>query len=238
MTSFDDGGRLLQTLQHPTSVFLGGRSRSLLNWVGYALASNNPGGFVWTDVELPGEERDPNDLLARSPLPPGHFGAVTIDELRLDHVAGNAALGGLVRSESPGDAVERLADFLRLPEHTRRLISGLPREGPPVLLVLSNAQRVMAYYPAESVAPVVRAIVGAGASLLATWAEAPPPGRWGFDHVWQVEGWEASRWSEAVLTVEKPEETGPVPAGTRFHLRELPFVAAALSHGLGSSSPA
>jgi len=218
--------------RQPTSVFLAGASRPLLNWVAFALASGTSGGFLWTDVRLGGEVLDPLDPLARGLIPPDRFNSVDAEELKRDDFAGNLAVGGLVRSDEASDFARKFADFLRLPPHTRGLISKLPREGSPAVLVLSNAHRLVALYPTETVGPVIRSIVAAGASLLLTFADAPPDGRQAFDQVFHLEGNGPAMWRDAVLRIEKGSSSGPLRNGAVVPLKTLPEVASVLGRSL------
>jgi len=215
-----------------TSVFLCGDSRPLLNWVAYALIAAHSAGLVWTNIQLEDEVPDDADLLSTKLLPPDRFLTVSPKELAPDDFAGNVALGGLVRSDEPPDVVRRFADFLRLPLHTQALLSRLPRDGTAVVLVLSNGHRIAALYTTATVAPTVRSIVEAGASLLMTWADAPPGGRLAFEHVLHLRGNAPAAWRDAVLRVEKGSSSGPLRTGAEFRLGDWPMVASILGKSL------
>lgn len=212
----------------PTSVFLSGGSRPLLNWVAYALTARHRSGLVWTDVRLDGETLDDDDLLGRDLLPKERLLTVSPGELARDELPGNVAVGDLVRSDERPEAVQRFADFLRLPRHTRDVISRLPREGSAVI-VLSNGHRIVALYPTAKAGPTVRSIVEAGVSLLMTWADAPPAGRLAFEHILHVTGNEPAAWRKAVLHVERGGPAGPLRTGSDVRLGDWPAVTAVLS---------
>jgi hypothetical protein len=116
--------------------------------------------------------------------------------------------------------------------HTQRLLSAGPSGGPPMVLVLSNAHRLVALYPTDSVAPVVRAIVETGAILFMTFADSPPEGRLAFDTVMHVEGNDPMSWNEATLRVEKGPASGPLRAGSEHRLGQLPPIASVLANRL------
>ena len=219
----------------PTSVFLSGGSRALLNWVAYALVEPHRGGFVWTDVHFDGEVRDDGDLVNRDLLPRDRFYAVLPGRLGRDDFSGNVALGGLVRSEALSEGVRRFADFLRLPPPTQALISRLARrstEGGPAVLVLSNAHRVIALYPRETIGPTLCAVLDSGLSVLMTWADARFAGRFEFEHALHLEGSDLKGWRRAVLVVEKGASTGPLRQGSEVVLGEYPPVASVLDQFL------
>jgi hypothetical protein len=215
-----------------TSVFLCGSSRSLLRWVAYAFVADRPGGFVWGHVRMEGEVLEDTDLLKTQHIPEDRFVSVSPSELVRDELAGNVALGGLMRSEGEGEHVRRFTDFLRLPKQTRDLFSRLPREGPSPVLVLSGGQRLAAFYSLETVGPTVRSIVQFGGSMLMTWEEAPMAGRFEFERVLHLTGYEPSKWRDAVLTVEKGWSTGPLQTGAELPLKDVAPVASVLGRTL------
>lgn len=215
-----------------TSVLLCGSSRSLLHWVAYAFVADHPGSFLWGHVRLEGEVFEDSDILKTQLIPPGRFITVSPGELARDELAGNVALGGLLRSEAEEEFVRRFADFLRLPAQTQDMISRLPREGPSPVLVLSGGQRLAALYPSETVGPTVRSIVQFGGSMLMTWAEAPHEGRLAFERVLHVRGYEPSKWRDAVLTMEKGWSTGPLRTGAELRLGDVAPVATVLGRTL------
>ncbi len=165
-------------------------------------------------------------------IPSDRFIPVLPGELARDELAGNVALGGLMRSEAEEGLVRRFADFLRLPSQTQDMISRLPREGPSPVLVLSGGQRLAALYPPEKVGPTIRSIVQFGGSMLMTWAEAPAENRLEFERVLHVRGFESSKWRDAVLTVEKGWSTGPLRTGAELRLGDVAPVAMVLGRTL------
>jgi hypothetical protein len=217
------------TFDRPTSVVVYGSSRPLLNWVAYALASAADSGFVWTDVRLQGEVLADADPLARNLVPPDRLYVVHPYELMPNDAAANMAVGGIVRGGEPPDTLGRLVEFLRLPLGAQRLLARGSSGNRPVVLVLSNAQRLVAVYPSERLAPVLGAIVGAGGSLLMTFADAPPASHRAFETRLYLEGDDPKLWKGAVLRVEKGPATGPLRAGSEYRLGDLDLVAAVLT---------
>jgi len=217
-----------------TSVFLSGSSRPLLNWVAYALVAERPGGFLWGHVQLEGEILDEGDLLKTQLIPRDRLIIVSPIELVRDELAGNLALGGLVRSEKADDSVRSFADFLRLPAQTQEMISRLPREGPQPVLVLSGGHRIAPYYSAETVGPTIRSIVESGGSMLVTWADTLVAARLEFERVLQLKGDEPAKWRDAVLKVEKGWSTDPLRSGAELRLGDLPGIASVLSRAWSS----
>ena len=217
----------------PTSVFVSGNSRPLLNWVAFALASSSDPTFVWTDVRLRGETVDPKDPLASNVIPEDRLSLVNADQLTRNDAVANMAFAGVIRSDEPPENVRRLTDFLRLPSHTQELLAATRRRGRPPVLVLSNAHRMVALYPTDTVAPVVHAIVDSGAILLVTWADAPPEGRLAFTHILHVDGGAPSSWRQATLKVEKGGARGLPGEGSASPLGQVGPVAEILTRHLG-----
>lgn len=216
----------------PTSVVIYGTSRSLLNWVAYGWVSAADREFAWVNVRLRGEVQADIDPLSRNLVPPDRLHPVYADELVPNDAATKMVIGGAVRDEESSDAVRRLMDFVRLPSLTQRVLSRALPGGLPMVLVFSNAHRVVAFYPTESVAQVVRAVVNSGAILLSTFADAPPEARHAFETILHLEGNDPKEWKQAILKVEKAPSDAPFRAGLRYRLNEVPPVAAVLTRDL------
>ena len=217
-----------ELFQRPTSVILCGSDGPLLDWVVFALASRAPGGYYWTDVRLEGQPADTGGPLGRRAVPEDRLSVVSPQELTTNDALANAAITGGLRPEERLSEIERLADFLRLPSHTQALIATQRTSGEPAVLVLSNAQRLAPLYPADTVPPVLRAMVAAGVSVVLVFADAAPKARVEFENVWHLDSAELSRWHEAVLRIEKANTRPPLSTGSKVSLRDLPAVAETL----------
>jgi len=216
----------------PTSVVVYGTSRPLLNWVAYAWASAVDPRFIWIDVRLPGEVLATVDPLSRNLIPPERLNVVHPHELVANSVVTNVAIGGVVRDEESADAVRRLVDFLGLPSITQEVLARAPVGGPPMVLVFSNAHRVVAAYPPKAAASVVRAVVDSGVTLLSTFADAPFEARHAFDIILHLEGSDPKEWRRATLRVEKGPSVDPLRPGSRFGLGEFEAIASVLARDL------
>lgn len=217
-----------RTFDRPTSVFISGGNRSLLNWVALAFAAESNPEFVWTDVRLHGESLAASDPLAQGRVPDARLSVVFAEELVRNDEAAKIALGGVVRADEPPENVMRLVDFLRLPTHTQRQISKLPKEGPPMVFVLSNSHRMAALYPPGTVRPVVRAIVAAGVILIQTFADASPEGRFDYDTVLHIEGDDNGSWKTATIRVEQAPPSSRLTAGSVQRLSDFPPISTVL----------
>lgn len=214
--------------ERPTSVFVHGSNRPLLNWVLYAILVRADPDYLWTDVRFSGEVLDSSDPLARKVVPESRLSVVPPEELRVGEHPPRAAWSALHPDEDP-DAVRRVADFLRLPPHTQEMIARVRRSGRTPLLGISNGHRLVGLYPIELVEPTLKSILDSGVSMVMTWADAVPGGSSAFDFVLGVEGSDPEGWKEATLRCALGTSRGRVRAGRSFCLADLPPVAEELS---------
>jgi hypothetical protein len=214
-------------------VIILGSDRRLLNWVAYAFASATDRHFLWVDVRSMGEVRADPDPLSRNLVPEHQFAAVRAVDLAPSDARANVAISGVVRDDETPENLQRLMDFLRLPERTQAALSTVVVGGGPSVVVLSNAHRLGAFYPVEIVPPLLRAIKESGATVIMTFADAPNEGRFAFDMVLHLEGSDPAAWRQAVLRVEKGSASGPFPTGSTCRLADVEVVRAALSSQLG-----
>lgn len=206
--------------ERPTSVFLHGSSRPLLNWVMYALLVRADPEFRWTDVRLTEEVLDPLDPLSRSVVPDERLSIIEPDVLQRTAVP-HATVATMIRSDEPAESIGRTLDFLRLPGHTQELISRTPIGPRPAQLGLSNAHRLAALFPTATIRPTLRGILDSGVTLVMTWADAPPAGRRAYDFVIGVEGAGPKAWKDARLRCEIGGSSGRMRAGAQARLSEL-----------------
>lgn len=220
MGTAESGCLIPEVCRRPTSVFLHGINRPLLNWVMYAILHRSDPRFIWTDVRFEHEALDPQDPLSTRVVPPEQLSVVAPGVLRRTAGPGQPRPSLIHPGEHP-DEVRRLVEFLTLPEHTQRLISHVDGQDRVPVLGLSNAHRLAAIFPTEVVAPTLRGILGAGVSLVMTWADSVPGGSSAFDFVLGVEGSEPLAWREAVLRCTLGISEGLVRAGRFYRLGDL-----------------
>ncbi|MGD1100162.1 MAG: hypothetical protein ABR888_07485 [Thermoplasmata archaeon] len=213
--------------QRPTSVLLHGSDRPLVNWVMYALLVRTNPNFVWTDIRLSEEVLDPLDPLARKVIPKRQLSVIGPDVLRRNPEP-TSDLTTVIQKDEPGDLKQRLMAFLQLPEHTQDLISRIPKEGLVPLLGLSNAHRIAALFPPDTIRPTLKAIMDSGVSLVLTWADALPGSAREFDFVLHIEGLGTSSWRSATLRCDQGNSSGKIRVGKRFRLGDLPPIAEVL----------
>ncbi|MGA7476821.1 MAG: hypothetical protein WBW47_06335 [Thermoplasmata archaeon] len=213
--------------ERPTTVVLHCSDRPLVNWVMYAMLVRANPNFIWTDIRLTGEVLDPLDPLARHVIPVRQLSVVQPKTLQLN-LEPPSALTTMIHTDESGDLKQQLRSFLRLPEHTQDLISRVPKEGLVPLFGLSNAQRIAALYPPETIRPTLQAIKDSGTSMIMTWADALPGSVKEFDFVLRVEGLGPKSWRSASLRCDRGSSSGPVRVGKRFRLGDLAPIAEVL----------
>lgn len=232
MDSTSDPRSPVELFSKPTSVFLCGNCGAVLNWVAFAIASRVPGSYYWIDVRHGGQLLDPLDPLARGAIPTDQLSVHLPGELAPNEPAAGAATPGGVQPGERAVEPEQRADFLRLPPPVQALVLAKRSQEPPMVLVLSNTHRLAAFYPSATVGPVVRAILALGVSMLFTFADAPPEGRFAFEHIWQLQAIDPLFWRQARFRVERGDASDPVPPGAEIELERLPVVSAALAEVL------
>jgi hypothetical protein len=236
--AFPEGHSVFSELfERPTSVYLGGTNRALLNWVAFAAAQESPRGYVWTDVRLRDQLLDEESPIGRRVIPPERLRVVSPAELAPLESPKSRQTSRLQHADESPETIARLVQFLGLaPRPSEGHAHPSANDGPPMLLILSNAHRIAALYPTAKVGAVLQAIVASGGTLLLTFADAPPAGRMSFQYALQLEGGDLRDWRRAVLHVEKGSPSGPLRSGSRFPLFDLPPVLRTLSQHLGSTT--
>jgi hypothetical protein len=213
-----------ELVQRPTSVFLHGSSRPLLNWVMYSLLDRSHPDFRWTDVRLRDERLDPLDPLARHVVPESRLSVIEPIELQPSPDP-SASFSRVIRPDESVESVRRTLDFLRLPSHTQDMISQVSTANPPAQFALSNAHRLVGLFPSSTIRPTIQGILDSGVSLVMTWADASPRESRTFEFVIGVEGLGPASWKDAVLQCEIGRSTGAIRAGARLGLANLEPIA-------------
>jgi hypothetical protein len=218
--------------RHRTSVLLFGENRSLLDWVAYALASQETPEFLWTDVRLRRQPQTAEGPLALNLVPEERRHILETHELLRTNAVSKMAIAGVIRGDEPPDDLQLLVDFLRLPPRLKAMLSTARSVDRPTTIVLANGHRMAAHYPAETVGPVIRAIVATNTILLMTFGDVPGEGQKAFETTLRVEGNDPMQWRQATIRVERGAEDGPFRTGSTHRLGELERIAAVLSRDL------
>lgn len=213
--------------QRPTSLFLQGSNRPLLNWVLYAIVVRSDPNFHWTDLRRPNDVVDPLDPLAQHIIPEDQFRIVRPEAVR-PNPEPSASISTTIRPDEPRDLVRRLVDFLWLPSRTQDLIARTTSPGRTAIFAVSNTQNFVGVFPNEALQPVLRAILNSGASLAMTWDGDMPARSQAFEFVLSLEGEGPRSWKDARLRCILGNSDGAVRAGTILRLGDLTPVAKVL----------
>jgi hypothetical protein len=186
------------------SALVYGSDRDLVNLVLYALADEVSPRFRWLEVRTPDEPSSAWDPVRMGWIGPERVWSIdAVEGLALDHVRANAAIFELVRSDEPPVTLQRLADFLRLPETMQRIVGELSPASAPHLLAVANADRVAGSIPDSTLGPILDALEWARCSLFAGFVGPNPPANAHFSHVVRVAGGSPARWQETQLYFER-----------------------------------
>lgn len=211
-------------------MFVYGRPRTLVNLVLFALAEATNPEFQWVEIGMPEEGRPPLDPAALGWVPKGRLWVVEHpDSLRPDDLSANRALFGLIRSDEPPEALAQVAEFIRLPDVSQRILASRPPDGQPGAVAVVNAHRVMSTFSADRVPSILEVHRNAGFSVLVGYTESAGPGKALFDFVFRLDGDGATDWKNALLVCEKGIASGPLRDGRPVHLEEIPILAELLS---------
>jgi len=214
----------------PSSVLVYGPSRALVNLTLFALAQATTPEFQWLDIGVPGEERTPVDPVRLGWIPEERLWLIERpDALRPDDLTANLALFGLIRSDEPPTTLAQVAEFLRLPQVSQRILATRPSDGRPGALAVTNAHRVMAVFPPDRVPPILSVHRNAGFSVFVGYADSAGPGRFLFDFVIRLDGEHAAGWKSSQMVCEKGITAGPLRDGRPVRLSEIPIVARVLT---------
>ncbi|MGA8542236.1 MAG: hypothetical protein WB947_01640 [Thermoplasmata archaeon] len=231
MAGFTVSGVFPGELHEATSVFVAGTDRLLLKWVAMALLEPYSARAYWTDVRLEGEELEPDDPIQTKAIPADRLHVLLPRQLQQDETdarRAEAAAAVMLHADEPRESVRRIFQFLRLPEHSQQRIVSTFSGDEPAILVLANAQRLGGLYTSDAVAPMVGAIVDAGACIVVLWSEALPGARSAFDVILQVDGSGPAAWKSARIRCEKGLAAGPLAHGVTVRLGDLASVATVL----------
>ena len=219
----------------PNSVIVYGPARSLVNLTLFAFAEATNPQFQWVDIGLPGEESVPSDPVTLGWVPEERLWRVDRPEsLRPDDLTANLALFGLIRSDEPPAALAHVAEFLRLPDLSQRILASRSPNSTPNVVAVTNSQRVMSTFPPKRIVGILNVHLQAGFSVLVGAAEAGTEGKSLFDFVFRIDADGPNSWSTAQLVCERGIHSGPLTDGRPVRLEEIPLLAAVLSQAFGA----
>ena len=217
----------------PTSVFVYGDSRPLVNLTLYALATNTNPEFQWVEIR-------PKDVVPTSvdPFPLGWIPRDRVwivdppSDLRPNESGAHLPIFDMVRHDEPSEELHQLTDFLHLPDRSQTILARHAPLDRPGVVAVSNAQEVQAAFPSGLVPSILNIHRRAGFSVLVGWGTDASEGRSLFDYVFRLERPKspADGWRDAVLVCEKGISRGPLAGQGPVRLTEIPQLARVLSN--------
>ena len=213
----------------PSSVFVYGTSRPLVNLTLYALATHTNPEFQWVEIGALSEDRMPCDPVRLGWIPGSRLWVIDRPkELRpgADHLP----IHDLIRSDEPEEVLGHFSDFLRLPDTSQRILTATSPERPGVVAV-TNAQRVQQSFPFEVVPSILNVHRRSGYSVIIGFGEHPGAGRDVFDFVFRLQGQDLEKkdWKGMELVCEKGIDSGPLKESRPVRLDQIPLIANVVS---------
>lgn len=169
----------------PSSYFLRGRDRLRLDQVAARIARYLDRGFVWLDFQDPARDEPTRAPALEGLLGAGHLRVID-DPVRVrgHDPAASGALWSMLRPDEDPTTVQRITDFLGLPEMLQDLLGAVGGEGSTRrAIVMANVERlagVTALGPAYF-RSMNRAFNRAGVTMIATEVGRGASERYGFD---------------------------------------------------------
>lgn len=218
--------------RRPTTVFVGGRSRPIVNGVAFALAELIDLTPFWLDVRASGAGSDGPDPGSTGWIPPDRlFVSEGGHGLEPEAPGAESALWTIVRSDEPASVLSHLTDFLRLPELIQEILSAAsPNQGPKAL-VAANTDRVSHLFPrtADGLQRFLGTLAASSLSIIAAHTGAVGTSRFGFATVFRLDVETPAEWMEGKIVCEQGIDQGPFAVGRTNRLSDVPSISRVLS---------
>lgn len=223
----------------PCSIFVYGDCRPVVNGVAFAMADMLDLAPLWLEVRDGGGGHDGPTVASAGWVPPERvFLSEAGSGLEPNDGVANLALGSIVRSDEPAEALTELTDFLRLPELLQEAIGRAMPAPSPRAIVLANVERVEQLFPREpgSLHRFLHSILTRSVSLVAAHTGPPREQRFAFSAVFRVHASSFASWGLGSIECEKGLKRGPFSVGRLCGLSDIPSIARVLA-GLEGSKP-
>jgi hypothetical protein len=212
----------------PTTIYVSGPSRAVVNGVAFAFAEMIDLAPFWLDVRDPTAQSDGPDPGSTGWIPPDRL-FVSEGGRGLEVAPENLgkALWTIVRSDEPESVLSHLTDFLRLPELIQEILSATGSGLGIKALVAANTDRVAHLFSrtAEGLQHFLGTLAASHLSIVAAHTGTTVPGRFGFATVFRVDVESPARWSEGTIVCEQGIAHGPFAVGRANRLSDVPAIA-------------
>lgn len=212
----------------PTTVFVGGTSRPVVNSVAYAIAEMIDLTPFWLDVRDAAQSPDGLDPATTGWIPPDRmFVSEGGRGLEPEALVAGASLWKLVRADESPALLSQLKEFLQLPEVIQEILSAASPKSGPKAVVTANSDRLVHMFPKtpEGLQRFLTSIAGASLSIVAAHTGAPVQARFGFKTVFRVDVETPARWMEGTIVCEQGIAQGPFALGRSNRLSDVPGIA-------------
>lgn len=221
----------------PTTVFVSGPSRSVVNGVAFAFAEMHDLTPFWLDARSGKAPSDGPDPVSLGWIPSGRlFISESGHGLELGSPADVRTLWTIVRSDEPASVLSQLTDFLRLPELIQEIVSAAAPTGGPKALVAANSERISHLFPqtAGDLRRFLATLTASSLSIVAAHTGPPGPARFAFETVFRVEVKNPAAWQKGTILCEQNTLAGPFSVGRSDRLSDIPGIARVLIGLLGT----
>lgn len=224
--------------ERPSSVLLHGRPRTVVNLALFAFAARTNPDFHWVEIG-----KSPRNDEALDPVVLGWVSGHRLWRIDQPERFGPArdadrpALSGMIRPDEPPEVLDRLAEFLDLPELAQQILGDPSSNSRPGAVAVANAQDVRKNFSPEQIPSILSAHRKAGFSVLVGCDGTPPRHDTFFDFVFRIKanGPTSRSWPEGTLVCERGVDSGPLSRRRPVRLGDIPFLAEILSRAQGPS---
>ena len=174
----------------PTSIAIWGGTSPDRARLALALGRRIDPELLWLHVSGAAESSPESDGIATTAVRAGHLFLLDPSDLKPETGAGNLATWFARGDAAPGGMVLDLADFVRLPEFTRRLLEGRSAFSPTKVLVIANSNLLQPYYPKEEggVRPFLEALNRIGVTGIYTDSSGLEPNSLDMNYLLRLQG--------------------------------------------------
>jgi hypothetical protein len=213
-------------------VLVFGPSRPLVRLTLFAFASRTNPDFHWVEFSSRATERTPCDPVRLGWIPDGRLWLIDPPHsLKPNDESMSAALSKIISEEEPPESRSRLAEFLRLPELSQRIIASQTPDGHPGVIAVSEVQQASETFTSSRVVSILSLHQDLGLSVLVGHYSPPGIGRELFDFVFRLRGAGDSLgdWKHYELICEKGIVSGPLGNHRPVPLGEISLLDDVLS---------
>lgn len=172
----------------PTSVFVWGDDRLLLNQLVYHLARVANPEFTWVEIRGSTGPAGPGDPGNSTLVPEKRRVLLKADQLRPQIGRNRSFLTRVLKTDRPNRVLAELLLFLQLPAVIQPVLGRMVTIGPAPVLAVSNSDRIAEFYPPEAdvVEKFVGALVALHLTLIVSYCGPERPDKHVWEHVFHV----------------------------------------------------